>query len=238
MKFRTSISTTTNGQHFIRGISLTELIENRSFAEAVFLLLRGNFPTPEEKTLFEAMLVAAMENGLEAPSIFVPRVVKASGNAFHVALAAGMLAIGERHGGAGEKAAELFVSGKSASEIAAEYMERGRPIPGFGHKVYKNEDPRAAALYAKAKELGLAGRAFTIAYDLEEEIERRKGKKIPLNIDGAQAACLLELGFDWRLGKALFLMARIVGMSSHVLEETLQDNTFYRLDEEDLRHEA
>lgn len=238
MKFKTSISTTTDGRHFIGGVSLVELIEKRSFAEVVFLLLRGNLPTAKEGALFEAMLVAAMENGLEAPSIFVPRVVKASGNAFHVALAAGMLAIGERHGGAGEKAAELFASGKSASEIAEEWMGKGKPVPGFGHKMYKNEDPRAATLYAKAKGLGFACEAFKIAYGLEAEIEARKGKKIPLNIDGAQAACLLELGFDWRLGKALFLMARIVGMSAHVLEETRQDNAFYRLDAEDLQYEV
>lgn len=238
MKFKTSISTTADGQHFIRGVALAELIEKHSFAEAVFLLLRGNLPTAKEGALLEAMLVAAMENGVEAPSIFVPRVVKASGNAFHVALAAGLLAIGERHGGAGEKAAEIFAKGKTAKEIVDEYETADQFVPGFGHKIYKTEDPRAAALHRKAQELGFSCKAFQLAYEIEKELEARKGKKLPLNIDGAQAACLLELGFDWRLGKALFLMARIVGMSAHVLEETCQKNTFYRLDVKDVQYEA
>lgn len=238
MEFRTSISETIDGKHLIRGKDVVELISKHSFAEAVFLLLRGDIPAPREAALLEAMLVAAMENGLEAPSIFVPRIVKASGNAFHVALASGMLAIGEHHGGAGERAAEMFASGRTAEEVVEEWMKKGMPVPGFGHKIYKNEDPRATALHAKAKELGFACEKFKIAYEVEAEIERRKGKKIPLNIDGAQAACLLEAGLDWRLGKAVFLMARIVGMSAHILEETQQNTTFYRLDQKEIRHEA
>ena len=61
-----------------------------------------------------------------------------------------------------------------------------------------------------------------------------KQKMIPLNIDGAVAAILLELKFDPRLGEAVFLMARIAGMSAHVLEEYDQANRYYRLGEEDI----
>lgn len=238
MDFHTNISKTTDGQHFIRGVALTELIEKHSFIEAIFLLLRGNLPTANEAKLLDAALAAAVENGIEAPSVFVPRVSAASGNSFHAALAAGILAIGEHHGGAGEKAAQIFSSGKSAKEIVDEYEAAKKFIPGFGHKIYKTEDPRAAALYRKAKELGFSCKAFEFAYEIERELEQRKGKKLPLNVDGAQAACMVELQFDWRLGKALFLIARIVGMSAHVLEEMRQNNSFYRLGENDVHYEA
>lgn len=233
MKFRTRISKTEEGKHIVKGHDLTLLIKERSFAEVIFLLLKGNLPNKKEKDLLEAMLVASVENGIEAPSIFVPRIVAASGNKAHVALAAGMLAIGEKHGGAAEKAAMLFGSGKSAKQIVVEEDI----IPGFGHKIYKEEDPRAAALYEKAKELGFSYKSFEFAYDIEKELEKKKGKKLPLNIDGALACSMLELGFDAKLGKSLFLISRIVGMSAHVFEEMEQNNSFYRLEEGDVEYE-
>lgn len=233
MKFKTKISKTTEGTHTIHGHDLLELIQRHSFSDVIFLLLRGDLPSGKEKALLEAMLVASVENGIEAPSIFVPRIVAASGNNFHTALAAGMLAIGEKHGGAAEKAALLFSSGKSAKEI----VESVSVIPGFGHKIYKDEDPRAKALYEKAKELGFSCKFFDLAYGIGKELAEKKEKKIPLNIDGALAAGMLELGFDPRLGKALFLISRIVGMSAHVLEELKQGNSYYRLEEGDVEYE-
>lgn len=233
MQFRTKISKTEDGKHYIRGHDLLELIEKYSFSEVIFLLLRGNLPEPREKELLETILVAAVENGIEAPSLYVPRMIVASGNEFHTALAAGMLAIGEKHGGAAEKCASLLQSGKSAKEITEEH----NIIPGFGHKIYKDEDPRATAIYKKTKALGFSCNYFEKAYQIEKELEQKRGKKIPLNIDGAIAAGMLELGFDWRLGKALFLISRIVGMSAHVLEELEQGNSYYRLDEKDVTYE-
>lgn len=233
MQFRTNISKTEDGKHFIRGYDLIELMKNNSFSEVIFLLLRGSLPEAREKELLETILIAAVENGIEAPSLYVPRIVMASGNDFHTALGAGMLAIGEKHGGAGEKCAFLLQSDKSAREIVNEYSL----IPGFGHKIYKHEDPRAAAIYEKAKTLGFPCTYFEKAYHIEKELEEKKGKKIPLNIDGAIAAAMLELGFDWRLGKAIFLISRIVGMSAHILEELEQGNSYYRLDETDVSHE-
>lgn len=230
MKFKTSISQSKDGKHFVRGKELLELIDKHSFVEVMFLFLRGNLPAKNERQLLDAVLVAAMENGIHAPSLFVPRVVAASGNDFHTALAAGMISIGEKHGGAAEKAAEIFGSGKTSAEIITEY----KIIPGFGHKIYKEEDPRAALLEQKAEALGFSGKYFKIAKDVEKALAEKKGKKLPLNIDGAMACCMLELGLDPKLGKALFLIARIVAMSAHILEEYKQGNSYYRLDESDV----
>ncbi len=233
MKFKTKISKTEAGAHSIRGKNILELIEKHSFVDVIFLLLRGTFPNEKEKALLEAMLVASVENGLEAPSLFVPRVVAASGNDMHVALAAGMLAIGSKHGGAGEQAAMLLASDRSAADI----VEQERIIPGFGHKIYKDEDPRTKVLFEKAKALGFSCTYFEKAYKIEELLAAKKGKKLPLNIDGAIAAVMLELGFDARLGKAFFLMSRIVGIASHVKEEMEQENSYYRLDETEVQNE-
>ncbi|MBI4123029.1 MAG: citryl-CoA lyase [Parcubacteria group bacterium] len=237
MKFKTKISKTEGNKHSIRGKNLLELIEKHSFTDVIFLLLRGDIPNEKEKALLEAMLVASVENGLEAPSLFVPRVVAASGNDMHVALAAGMLAIGSKHGGAGEQAAMLLASNLSATDIVAQE----RIVPGFGHKIYKEEDLRARALFEKAKSLGFSppagGCYFKKAYEIEAKLAEKKGKKLPLNIDGAIAAVMLELRFDPRLGKAFFLIARIVAMASHVKEEMEQQNSYYRLDETEIQNE-
>lgn len=233
MKFRTKISTTKDGTHLVRGYGLVELIKTKSFGEVIFLLLRGSLPTEQEKELLEAMLVATAENGIEAPSIYIPRIVAASGNDFHTALAAGMLAIGEKHGGAAEKAAALLTSEKTPEGI----VESQKIIPGFGHKIYKDEDPRVRALFEKAKALGFSCMYFEKAYTIEKVLESKRAKKLPLNIDGAIACSLLELGFDARLGKAFFLISRIIGMSAHVLEEMQQNNSYYRLEESDVEYE-
>lgn len=226
MKFHTKISKTENGKHFVRGHNIVELLSKHSFAEVMLLLLRGDLGTANEAKLLEAMLVASVENGIEAPSLYVPRIVAASGNDFHVALAASCLAIGSKHGGAAEAGAILLASEKTAEAI----VEENKIIPGFGHKIYKDADPRATALYEKAKQLGFAATYFEKAYAIEKTLAAKKNKKLPLNIDGAIAATLLELKLDPRLGKALFMIARLVGASAHILEELNQGNSYYRLE--------
>lgn len=247
MKFKTKISATKNNEHTIREKNLIDLINNHSLAEVILLLLRGDMGTKAENALLEAMLVATVENGIEAPSLYVPRIVAASGNDFHVALAAACLAIGSKHGGAGEAAAEILASNKTPEEIVElKTKPRTDPtavgsstgvIPGFGHKIYKDVDPRAAALFAKAKKLGFSCIYFEKAYAIEKLLAAKKGKTIPLNIDGAIAAVMLELKLDPRLGKAVFMIARTIGASAHILEELNQNNSYYRLEEGDAVNE-
>ena len=126
-----------------------------------------------------------------------------------------------------------FAVKKSAKEIVNE----NKIIPGFGHKVYKNKDPRAFAIYKKAKELGFSCKYFNLAYEIEKEISKKKGKKIPLNIDGAIATSMLELNLDLQLGKALFIIPRLVGSAAHILEEYKQKNPYYRLELKNEKHE-
>ncbi|MDZ4231667.1 MAG: citryl-CoA lyase [Candidatus Pacearchaeota archaeon] len=231
MEFRTKISTTKDGKHEIYGYDVLELMKEHSFIDVVFLLWRGSLPEAREAELMNMILVAAAENGIEAPSAFVPRVSASVGNPMHVALASSALAIGEKHGGAAEACALLLQSGKSAEEIVKE----NKVIPGFGHKIYKEEDPRATLIHKKAKDLGFPCTFFDLAYEIERKISEAKGKKIPLNIDGAMAAAMLELKLDLRLGKALFLIPRLVGAASHILEEMEQANSYHRLGPEDVQ---
>ncbi len=234
MKFNTNISSTKEGEHYVYAEKVTELMQAHTFTDAIFLLYTGKLPTDGELALLDAMLVAGAEHGIETPSAYVPRVSVASGNSVHTAIAAGVLAIGEAHGGAGEAAAYVFLRSDTPEEIISEYAASREPIPGFGHRTYKDEDPRAAIIHAKAQKAGVPLDAFTKAYAIESALAKAKGKKLPLNIDGAFAAAVLALGMHPRAAKALFVVARVSGMGAHALEELAQGGGYKRLDPSDI----
>lgn len=232
MKIHTTISETREGVHLLRGISLIDLIEKHTFTETVFLLLRGVLPTPSEKKIFDALLVSAVEHGPDVPSIFVPRVSASVGNSIHVAMAAGLLSIGEKHGGAAEEAARIFLKLKPPAEVIESLFAKQKRLPGFGHKIYKDEDPRVKVLERMTVQYLAHSKFFQYARALEKELQEKKGKKLPLNIDGAIAAILMELGFDPGSAKALFALSRSAGMIAHILEEYGREGSFYRLGED------
>ena len=234
MRFKTHISKTQNGELSIRGYTIHNLIKKHSFAEVVFLLIRGDLPSEEECSLLEAIFVAGAEGGIAPPSAFVSRISTSVGNDMHVALAAGILSTGKRHGGAVEDAAALFEdTRRNAQDIVKSFQAEKKNIPGFGHKAYKNEDVRATALYEKSLSIASTG-PFARAYEIEKELERVKGKKLPLNIDGAIAAAILTLGFPAKAGNVFFILPRIAGMAAHILEEQEQNVFYRRLDATDI----
>ncbi len=235
-KWKTRISKHKDGKFYVRGVSLEELIQKHTFTEVIFLLLKGNLPNEKEAKMLDAILVATAEHGVQAPSTFVTRAAASTGNPINSALAAGILTVGEWHGGAVEKAAEMFQSEKSAEEIVADAIKNKEKLAGYGHKVYKDEDPRTAAIFAKAKELGLPQKYIDKALAIQHEFEKQSGKKLPVNIDGAIAAVISELGFDWRLGRAVFALGRLPGMIAHAHEEIVNEKPYRRLEEDDVEY--
>ncbi len=231
MKFDTKISASKNGEHHVYDHAMSKLMQKNSFTDVVFLLYTGKLPTDGERVLLDTMLVSATEHGVEAPSLYVPRVSAASCNSVHVAIAAGVLAMGEEHGGAGEAAAYLLSRNEDVQTLVEEYVANGKRMPGYGHRIYKDEDPRAMIIYIKAKETKAPLAAFEKAYAIESELAKTKRKKLPLNIDGAFAAGVLALGMDPRAAKALFVLARVAGMGAHAIEELEQKNGYRRLEQ-------
>ena len=151
------------------------------------------------------------------------------GSPVQTALAAGISAIGEHHGGAGEACARLLQEAVSAAPTEADLdavargivtsaRQRGERLPGFGHR-FHDPDPRAVYLLALAQELGIAGRHTALAQALVRVLHAETGRSLPLNVDGALAALISDMGFDWRLGKGFFIVARTAGLLAHVHEE-------------------
>ncbi len=238
MQWKTKISTDKEGIHYIRGKALPKLIGEMSFTEATFFLLKGEMPKPNEAKLLDAILVSCIDHGVELPSAYVPRVIASTGNSMNAALAGGMLAIGDYHGGAIEKAAMYLQSAKSAKEIVEEAISKKEVVSGLGHKIYKDVDPRSEALFTLAKKLKLSGKFIKKAQDIAEEFEKQKGKKLTLNIDMAVAALMSEMGFDYKLGKAFFCLARMPGMIAHAYEEVTEEKPYRRFEQSDVTYEG
>lgn len=237
MRWKTAISTRKDLEVHIRGVALAHLLKKHSYIDGVFLLLGGRLPKKSERELLDTILLACVEHGVEVPSAFVPRVVVSTGNTMNAAIAAGALAIGDWHGGAVEQCAKLLQSDLSGEEVVAHALAARERVPGYGHKISKDKDPRAEFIIAQAKKLKLAGKYFKKAEAIRAALAQN-GKKLPLNVDGALAAAISELGFDWRLGKAFFILGRMPGMIAHAHEEMVREKPFRRFEDSDVDYDG
>jgi citryl-CoA lyase len=236
-KFTTHVSGAKDGEFVVRGKKLSEIVASgKGFSSAAFFTIAGREPSDAEAKLWDAMLTSVIDHGVAAPSAFVPRTVASTGNSVNAALAAGMLAIGDYHGGAIEAAAELLASDESAEEIVNRMAAAKKVIPGLGHKIYKNEDPRAVALFAKAEELRLYGKYAEKMKALQSALKEKSGLHLAINIDGVIAPLMLELGLSPKIGKAIFAFGRMPGMIAHIEEELTNEKPYRRLDEEDTEY--
>jgi citryl-CoA lyase len=242
--WKTDISIATEEKTVIRGYNLDELMTKCNFTQVIFLLWKGELPSKKEEAVFNTILISAIEHGITPPSITAARIAYSGSGQFNSAIAAGILAIGQHHGGAMEGCAQLLQThcdeefkGKQeaiiAQHIVDNMMERKQRIPGFGHKVYTDADPRAQKILDAAKKNGFSGRYVETIKAIESYLEKKKGKKLCINIDGAIAAVMLEMGFDWKLGRGFFIMARTAGIIAHVHEESQKEKPFRRLEDKE-----
>lgn len=236
-KWKTSISGIIDAESYIHGYKVTELIDKVNFTEGIWLEFKGELPTDKEKAMLDAILISTIDNGLGPPSVTNARNSASAGNTMQAAVAAGVLGIGEYHGGAIEECARLLQMGLTAEKLVEKVISSGERIPGFGHKVY-TEDLRARQIFEKAKSLGFYGEHSKLALAVEKVLEEKKGKKIPINVDGAIAAVVSDMGFDYRLGKGFFIIGRVVGIIAHIFEEIVREKPFRRLSSEEIEYDG
>ncbi len=212
------------------GYSQEELIGNIPFPHVIYLLLKGELPTQQQGTMIDAILTACIDHGVTPPSGIAARTVASGGVPLPSAVAAGLLSIGDSHGGAIEKGAKYFQEkiktydqaklplNSYAQNLAEEAKNHHIRILGFGHRVHTN-DPRTKKLFTLADQLQITGPHIKLAQALEIELEKLHNRKLPINVDGAIAAIISDMHFDWRLGKAFFLLGRVAGLTAQVYEE-------------------
>lgn len=218
-----------------RGYAIEELIGKVSFAQMIWLLLRGELPGRDQAELLDIALMSAVDHGPQAPSIAIARMAATCGVGLNNAMASAVNVLGDVHGGAGEQAMAVYhaiASRKDAgaelaaaveAELDAFFAAGGRFLPGFGHRFHP-VDPRAPRLMemvdSYAAKGAVSGHYAAIARTIEARLAARKGRRIPMNIDGATAVIYAELGFPAPLARGLFCLSRSVGILAHAWEES------------------
>jgi len=226
-----AISTSNEATILVRGHDLArELIGTISFTEHLWLLVTGTLPSPAQRRLLDATLVAIAEHGL-VPSVQAARLTLAAApEALQGAVAAGILGCGSVVLGSAEAAGRFLAevaarAGGSgaldtvATEVVRSYRAAGRPIPGYGHPLHKGGDPRAQRLLELAAELGVAGQHVAIARTAERLLPQLTGRELALNVSGAIPAVLLDAGYPLLALKGVPLLARTASLVAHLLEE-------------------
>src|SRR5471032_3033950 len=230
----------------VRGYPLDEMMGRLSFAEAVYLLLMGELPSPAIGRMLNAVLVSSLDHGVTPPSTLAARNVATSGAPMKDCVAAGVLAFGPHHGGDIESCMRFLDKGlalvrggaklqDAAQTLVAECLSEHQTPPGFGHR-FHTRDPRAARLFQMALELELEGEHVRLIRATERAIEKHAshfGRPLPVNVDGAIAAISADLGFAYELGNAIFLISRLPGLIAHAHEERTRQSPMRQIDPKD-----
>lgn len=239
--YRTSITTHVDGKPYVYGYDLLKLAGDVSFAKAIYLILRGEMPDKNSEAMLSSILTISIDHGVEPASVVAARNIYSGGSPVQAAVAGGILALGEYHGGAIEAAMENFLKycppgGDGAEELVSDFAKSGQKVAGFGHRLYET-DPRTVRLVQIAKELGFYGKYVKFAENVEGKLSAG-GKRLPLNIDGIIAVLLLEMGFNPKVGKGVFIIARTPGLVAHVVEEALREKPVRRLSDSDVEYDG
>jgi citrate synthase len=249
LHWKTSITKVEPNKVSIRGYPVDELMGRISFAQAIFLVLTGEMPSPEVGKLVDAIFVSSVDHGASPPSVLSARTVASTGAELNAAVASGVLAISRYHGGAIEEGMRLFLEiarrtelenkpeEKAVREVLDEMREKGKRASGFGHRIH-SEDPRTKKLFDLAAELNLAGNHVRIAREVERELEEKTGKSLPINVDGAIAAVLCDLGIPPEIGNAFFIIARVPGLVAHIHEEWTRMRPMRKIHPQDFEYDG
>jgi citrate synthase len=226
-----AMSTSTPDAIIVRGRDLCrDIIGKTDFTSYFWFLVVGSDPTPKQKLFCDAALAAIAEHGL-VPSVVAARMTHAAApEAFQGAVAAGLLGCGSVVLGSAEACGHFLdrlvreAQGADIDDVAAQGVgtlrAEKRAIPGFGHPLHAGGDPRAEVLLRMADEHGVAGAHVRMLRAVRDAIPRVMGRDLPINVNGAIPATMLDVGFPLNALKGISLLARTASLIAHLQEET------------------
>lgn len=255
--WRTEISAVKPNEIRLRGYDLAEMIGTQSFGAVVYLLLKGELPSGNEGRMIEAFLVSGSDHSLLAPSTDAVRFVASAGVPLQASVAAGIIALGDHHGGAIEECARVLQTAlgtlpapgaavgkppalsaeavaERAAQVVASHKAARQRILGYGHPIH-TQDPRTARLLGLAREWGLYATHSALAEAIAAELAR-SGRPIPLNVDGAIAGIMSDMGLDYRVGKGIYVIARAAGLVAHAHEQMTRERPFREVPWEEIEY--
>lgn len=233
--FPTSLGTSTADEIRLLGEDLAhDLMGKVGFGELAFWLVAMRRPTPGEVRVFESVLVALADHGFTPTAISARLTYLSAPDSLQGALAAGLLGGGSRFLGVTEDCGAFLHAviedldelpsddagwGAVALEAVRRVRESGRYVPGLGHPVHKEGDPRTPVLVAIAEEEGLRGPHLRLFEAVGRVHEQVLGRRLPLNGAGVCGAALADLGLPVELLRGFALLARCAGLLGHLAEE-------------------
>jgi citrate synthase len=215
-----------------KGKDVVEPDMSLSHAANFLWMLNGEKPTETATRTLDVALILHADHELNA-STFAARVIAATLSDIHSAVTGAIGALkGPLHGGANEGVMRLLFAIDEAKADPTEYVKdllaAKKKVMGFGHRVYKTEDPRATHLRRMSEQLGKDS-GLTKWYDASRAIELyiKKEKNLNANVDFYSASTYTMLGIDVDLFTPIFAISRIAGWAAHVIEQ-LDDNRLIR----------
>jgi len=215
-----------------KGLPVIEPDRALSHAANFLLMLTGEYPSNTAERALDIALILHADHELNA-STFAARVTAATLSDMHSAVTSAIGCLkGPLHGGANEAVFHILQSIDSAGADPVEYVKgmlaQKKKIPGFGHRVYHTEDPRATHLRQMSRDLGTSSgepKWFEFSHAIEEFV--KADKKLNANVDFYSASTYHTLGIDVDLFTPVFAVSRISGWTAHVIEQ-LEDNRLIR----------
>jgi citrate synthase len=205
------------------GKELVAPLADENHATNFLYMLTGEMPDPYKAHLLDIVLILHADHELNA-STFAARVTAATLAGMYAAITSAISALsGPLHGGANEQVMRMLLKiGEvdKASVYIQGALDRHERIMGFGHRVYKTEDPRATHLRQMSKEFGERTgdtRWYEMSHIIEEYIKEHKG--LNANVDFYSASVYYMMGIPIDLDTPIFACSRISGWTAHVLEQ-------------------
>jgi citrate synthase len=238
-EFPTSIGTSDASTISLLGHDLaSEVMDHVGFGELAFWLVAGRRPIAGERRLFEAVLVSLADHGFTPTVIAARLTLTGAPESLQGALASGLLGGGSRFLGVTEDAGRFLADALAASraelpgddagwdELARAAVRRqhdaGRLVPGLGHPIHKEGDPRTPVILRIAEEEGLRGSHLKLFEAVGRVHPDIIGRTLPLNGAGVAGAALADLGFAPEVLRGFALLARTAGLLGHLAEELRQ----------------
>lgn len=235
---RTWIGSSTPDSITLAGHDLpSEIMGRLTLTELTYLLMTRREPTAGQRRVLDAVLVSLADHGLTPSALAARLTYTGAPEAIQGAVAAGLLGAGSVFLGPTGDTAEFLVDAlrdhgaeespdddtlRRVAELALDNLPAGARVPGLGHPVHKDEDPRTPRLYALAEEEGLLGPHLRLLAQVAAVNEARRGRRLVINGAGAGGAALVDIGLPPESVRGVVLIARTAGLVAHLVEEASQ----------------
>lgn len=229
--FTTWIGSSTPDSITVAGRDLPgEVMGRLTLTELAFLLVMRRDPSPGERRLVDTALVALADHGLTPSALSTRLTHTGAPEAVQASIAAGLLGAGSVFLGPTGDTAEFLAATLAeagadpdlaalADDAVAALRAEGRRVPGLGHPVHQEVDPRTPRFYEIAEEEGVLGPHLRLLAEVARAQEEQSGRHLPINGAGAAGAALADVGLPPAIIRAFVLIGRTAGLVAHLAEE-------------------